>query len=85
MAVVDVFQGGRLFEAGLAQPGGNGSVFAPQPLRIDQPSQPLLEAEGSRLGLLQLLAESLSHTVELQAVEFFEGLFTEHQSTSAGR
>jgi hypothetical protein len=55
MAVVDVFEGRRLFQTSFAQPGGGGPIFAPEPLGIDQLGEPFLEAERAGIGLLELL------------------------------
>ena len=80
MAIVDVFDRGGLFEAGILQSFGQGSILSLQALGIDQHAQPFLKAKGCNLGLRHLFLERLHHSRESQRVEFLNRLLVKHLS-----
>jgi hypothetical protein len=68
--IVDVFYRGGAFQTRGSQPAGQGAVFFPTPLAVDEHSKALFEAETGDVGLFQLLAESIRHAVQAHDKEF---------------
>ena len=74
MAEVDVFDRRRELELSTSQATGQGAVFFPDPLLVDQQAKPFFKAEAGDLGVFLLLAEGVRHAVELHRVELFQSL-----------
>jgi hypothetical protein len=77
--VIDVFHRSGALQPRVAQAPGQGAVFFPTPLAIDQQAETLLKAESSQIGFFQLLAKSIGHAVQTHNVEFVQSLLIEHR------
>ena len=51
MAIVDILQGGIVFESGASQPAGGASVVPFGYLPVDEQAEAFLEAEGIDIAL----------------------------------
>jgi hypothetical protein len=72
LAIVEVFETGRLPQFGLAQAGGESAVLALRALTIDEEPEAFFKAEGGALGHLHLLHECVIHPVQAQGLEFVQ-------------
>ena len=80
VAIVDILQGGIVFESGASQPAGGASVVPFGYLPVDEQAEAFLEAEGIDIGHGHLLGEGGSHTGAFQGVEFVQGGMYQHSA-----
>ena len=74
LAIVDVFQARRLTQPRQAEPLRQSGVVPIDLFAINQHRQALVEAEPSRLGLLQLRLQGARHAAQTQRAEFLNRL-----------
>ena len=80
MVIVDILQGGIVFEAGAPQPAGQAPVVPLGYLPVDEQAEAFLEAEGIDIGHGHLLGEGGNHTGAFQGVEFVQGGMYQHSA-----
>src|ERR1041385_6193865 len=81
MLIVDIFDNPALLQMGCPQAACQCPVFFPEPLLIDQQRETLLETELAGIGVFQLPAECIGHSVELHDMEFLYRLLIQHASS----
>ena len=80
---VDGLERRRMTQLGRLQAPLQLALFAGRPLGVDQQAETLLEAERGGLAALQLLLDGVGHRAQLHGVEFVDGLFDQHRSSSS--
>ena len=80
VVIVDILQGGIVFEPGAAQPVGSAPVIPLGYLPVDEQAEAFLEAERVDIGQGHLLGEGGSHAGAFQGVEFVQGGMYQHSA-----
>ena len=75
---VEVFEAGRLFQLGEAEPVGESAAVALGDLAVDEQPQALKEAEAFDVSHLLLLLQRLEHAGELEGAELVESRVCQH-------
>ena len=78
MAVIDVLEGGLVFESGAPQAVGGAPVVALSELPVDEQAEAFLEGQGVDIGQGHLLGEGGGHPGALQGAEFVQGRMCQH-------
>jgi hypothetical protein len=68
MLIVDIFHDAAFLQAGRAKAVGECAVLFPQPLLVDEQAKALLEGELTHVGVFQLSAEGVGHSVQFHDV-----------------
>ena len=70
MPVVDIFDGGIVFQPGILKPAGQRFIFAPGPLLVDQQAEPFFKTELAHFRILGLPVERFGHPGEFHGGKF---------------
>jgi len=70
--VVDILDNATLLQMGRAKAAGQCSILLPQPLLVHEHAKALLESELAHIGVSQLLAEGIGHSVQFHGVQLFD-------------
>ena len=78
VAVVDVFDGGGLAQAGALKPGLQAAVLAFGVLAVHEHAEAFVKGERVAVGQAHLFDEGLLHTDEIKFPQFVQGGMNKH-------
>src|SRR6266704_1036226 len=84
MLIVDIFDDAAFLQAGRAKTMRECAVLFPQPLLVDEQAEALLEGKLAHVGVFQLSAEGIGHSVQFHGVQFLDRRLVEHVFSPLG-